>query len=56
MEENHVDIIPIITDNSCEFCDAYYQLDEDYKSKIMQFMIHCKVMQDMRRNNKKFED
>jgi hypothetical protein len=56
MEENHVDINPIVADDHCEFCVAYYQLDEDFKSRIMLFMIQCKVMQDSRNNNKKFED
>jgi hypothetical protein len=47
---------PEVEDEHCEFCEAYYQLDEDYKSRIMLFMIQCRVMQDARNKNKKFED
>ena len=56
MEENHVDVNPPVADSGCEFCEAYFQLDEDYKSKVIRFMINCKMLQDIRRNNKKFKD
>ena len=48
----HVNINPPL--GACEICEVYYQLDEDFRAKVINFIIHCKLMQDMRNANKKF--
>lgn len=49
--DEHTDLLD---PTPCEFCEAYNKLSKHFKSKVMQFMIQCKQLEDMKKANKKF--